>query len=270
MLYIVKKNTVQCFKRSTYYFFLLLLIAFSIYCPWQYYIFYHFPNEAKWENAYNFLHLNQSVEGHSGEWWWHINYARIVWNELFYLIFLWFSLFFIKNRQDKKLWVLAIWITIPYLFFSAVGTKMWAYILFTAPAMFIVEAMFLWHIKHIETQFRYLRNFLFYTTIILAIRYGYERVKPFHNDVHYASVERSRKIKELSRYFLPNEKNIVFGLEGYIECMFYHNNTIAYPNIPNEGIIDSLEKLNYKIFIVNYANKDTLTPSKKNVKVINF
>ena len=244
------------FKRTAAYSFVLILVAFSLYLPWQYYIFQQFPNEAQWENNYNFQHLYEAVEGHSGEWWWHLDEARIVWNELIYIIFLWFLFYFFKNRSDKKLWALLIWIMLPYVFFSAVATKMWAYILFTAPAIFIVEASFLVHIKHVETRFTHLKNIVFYVVVLLAIRYSYERVKPFPNATYKASVYRAQKIKEFAPFFLGKDKNIVFGLDNYIECMFYHDNTIAYLNIPNDGIMDSLKRLNYTLFIADYPTKD--------------
>jgi hypothetical protein len=70
--------------------------------------------------------------------------------------------------------------------------------------------------------------------MILALRYGLERVKPFENH----AVERAMKI-ELTKKKYPN-KTVLFGVAQPIEWMFY-NNGLAYPMEVNQAMKDSLK-----------------------------
>lgn len=235
--------------------FLILTVAIAVYAPWQIYIFKTFPQEAAWENYYNFLHLTEAVEGHTGSVFWQLSYAAKIWNELIYIVFLWFAFLVSKNLKDEKILSLSIWLLIPYLFFSFVPTKMIAYPLFTAPAIFILEAMFFWHL--LERPFKpvWLSKLLVIAIIVLAARYGYERVKPF--DAQKEDKMTATAIKNWSLIFNKNTRNVVFNVENYVECMFYHDNCVAYPYLPQNKDIENLNKLGYTIYIVENFKIDT-------------
>ena len=256
-IFILLTKNISGWQRSIVHVFAIILVASIVYLPWQYYIFTTYPNEANWEHYFNFLHLTQAVEGQAGEWWWHFDNARKIWNELIFIALIWSIFHGQKNRNDVQIWALATWIFVPYIFFSAVGTKMSAYVLFTAPAVFIVEAKFLFDVQNNYLKYPFLRKILVYSFIILTVRYCYERVKPFQKDKYYEHVLEGQKVKNLSKSLSKNQKNVIFNLKPYVECMFYHDNTVAYPFTPNAKIIDSLSQLNYKIFIVSEEQKDS-------------
>jgi 4-amino-4-deoxy-L-arabinose transferase-like glycosyltransferase len=246
--------------------FLILVTALVIYLPWQIYIYNNFPQEAIWENHYNFLHLTEAVEGHTGNAFWQLSYALKIWNELIYIVFLWFMFFASKRLNNEKIVSLIIWIVVPYLFFSLVATKMIAYPLFTAPAVFIIEALFCWQL--IENPFKpaWLSKLLIIAIIVLAARYGYERVKPFENQLKDNKIATT--IKNWAVVFSKNEKNVLFNSENHIECMFYHDNCIAYPYIPTTQNIDSLQQLGYTVFMIKNSKIDTSHFNKTNIKYL--
>ncbi len=246
--------------------FVILVLALAVYAPWQIYIYKTFPQEAMWENYYNFLHLTEAVEGHTGSVFWQLAHASKIWNELIYIVFLWFIVFVSKRLKDEKIVSLSIWLIISYVFFSFVPTKMIAYPLFTAPAVFIIEALFCWDL--LERPFKpvWLSKLLVTAIIVLAARYGYERVKPF--DDQKQDKMMASAIKNWSSIFSKNQKNVVFNVENYIECMFYHDNCVAYPYLPQSKDIDDLTKLGYTLYIVDNSKIDTATFANSNIRFL--
>jgi 4-amino-4-deoxy-L-arabinose transferase-like glycosyltransferase len=233
----------------------MVFIASCVYLPWQFYIFKNYPQEAHYENQYNIQHLFTALEGQTGAWWFYIDYGRRVWNELIYIVFIWFLIHLFSHRKNLKLWALWVWIVVPYVFFSMVATKMWGYVLFTAPAIFIIETLFVWHIKFNYTRFTLLRQILVYALIILAIRYSYERVFPFPTENYVRQAKNAQDIKDLSKELSKTEKNVIFGVENYVAYMFYHEGTTAYPFVPEQTVLDSLRKEKYHIIVVNANNE---------------
>jgi 4-amino-4-deoxy-L-arabinose transferase-like glycosyltransferase len=245
---------------------LILIISGIIYMPWQLYIYTVFPQEASWENALNLRHLREVIEGHDGDNFKQILWMIKIWNELIYIVFAWFIYAVFKRKMDNKTLSLIAWIGIPYLFFSIVATKMIAYPLFTAPAIFIIEASFCWFLIEKGTKFLVFNKILLVAIIVLAIRYGYERVHPFKSDSFDLTTAES--IKNCRTIFNKNDKNVVFNADNYVEFMFYHDNCVAYPKVPNKAEIDALNQLNYSIFIVNNSAIDTNNFKQFNVQFL--
>jgi hypothetical protein len=135
------------------------------------------------------------------------------------------------------------------LFFSFVPTKMIAYPIFTAPAIFMIEAMFCWKLIETPSKPSWINKLLVALIIFLAARYGYERVKPF--DAQKEDKMVVTKIKNWAYIFNQNEKNVIFNTEHYIELMFYFDNCVAYPYIPENKDIKYLNQLGYTIYIVD-------------------
>jgi 4-amino-4-deoxy-L-arabinose transferase-like glycosyltransferase len=255
LIYGVLNMCDKSYKALIFNALVMIVIASCLYLPWQFYIFKTFPQEAHYENQYNFEHLFTALEGQTGAWWFYMDYARRVWNELIYGVFIWFLIYLFHHKNNLKLWALWVWIVVPYAFFSMVATKMWGYVLFTVPAIFIIEAHCMWHIKYYYIKFTVLRHILIYAIIILTIRYAYERVTPFPTENYYKQCKNAQSIKDLSKTLSKTEKNVIFGVENYVACMFYHEGTIAYPFVPKQAVLDSLRKEKYHIIVVNANNE---------------
>ena len=106
---------------------------------------------------------------------------RIIFGEIIFLPLIWLIIVGFKQFLNKKYskTIIAIWILIPYLFFSIVVTKMPGYILFSSAAIFIMTAMFFYELKSYKTKFKSLKNLILILLIALPIRYSIERIKPF-------------------------------------------------------------------------------------------
>ncbi len=250
-------------KKTIFNTFFIAFIAFIVALPWQFYIFRTFPNEANWESHFNFLHLTQAIEGHDGHFFTHFYWATRIWNELIYVVVAWFIFNFFKNRFDKKLWTLAVWIGLPYVFFSFVSTKMVAYPFFVAPAIFTLIAMFWWNLITKPLEYNWLNKIILIAIIVLAIRYSYERIKPF--DPKIEETETAAVLKNWKTLLPSDGKSIVFNTPFYIETMFYNNVTAAYPYLPETRQIDELILRGYKIFIVRKQNVSNEILNRKDI-----
>ena len=253
-------------KKTTRHTLIVGFVAAAVALPWQLYIFKTFPNEANWESQYNFLHLTQAVEGHNGTFGTHFYWAMRLWNELIYLIFGWFIVHVFKNRSDKKLLALAVWVVLPYIFFSMVATKMMAYPLFVAPAVFTMMAMFCWFLKDNPLKMKGLSQLILTAVLVLTIRYSYERVKPF--DFQLAETQTADRLRGWKTQLPTDGKAVVFNTPYYIETMFYHDITAAYPHLPTEAQITELLLRGYKIFVVRNENVPTEFLNRTDIQLL--
>lgn len=239
-------------KKAFVDFMLLLMTIVAVALPWQIYIRTAFPLEAAWENAFNYKHIFEALEGHSGSLFYHFDRMRMQFGEIVYLPLLWLLYKTIKRRSNLIRWALCIWIFIPYLFFSFVETKMKAYTIFAAPALFIVIALF-WNYLYVYKKiftYKYLVYIILGLLLLLPIRYTLERVKPF--EIRGRSPQWVKQIKSLKKMNLsPN--TVIFNMDHPIETMFYTDFT-AYENIPDEHTIKYLLDKGYEIYIWDDSN----------------
>lgn len=101
-----------------------------------------------------------------------------------------------------------------------------AYILFTAPALFILTAHFYtWLEQQRYTGYRlWLKYLVLVLLLALPLRYCIERVKPFSaGDRNPAWVQELKQMPEKH-----NDKIVLFNYETLIEAMFYTDFAAAY------------------------------------------
>jgi 4-amino-4-deoxy-L-arabinose transferase len=232
--------------KIAYQFILLITVCTLVFLPWQIYIYSKFPLEAAYEASFNMKHITSALEGQSGPFYYFFDKIRINYGDLIYLPLIWFIGLIFKDLTNKKYLVLLIWFLIPILFFSIAKTKMQGYILFTAPALFIITAMYFdYASKNIFfDKYKWVNKLVLFLLIALPIRYTIERVKPFDNR------ERNPQwvidLKNLGKNDI--QKGVVFNYPEQIEAMFYTNLTV-YDTLPNYQVINDLIKNNYTVII---------------------
>ena len=121
------------------------------------------------------------------------------------------------------------------------------YTLFTAPALFIITAVFWQYLYSYRHKFKYtipvyLTLFLL---IALPIRYAVERLKPFQG-----TAERPRWIAELKQLerASENRKIVLFNVDYPVEAMFYADLT-AYSTLPDADLVNRLLEKDYTILV---------------------
>ena len=141
---------------------------------------------------------------------------------------------------------------------------MQGYLLFTAPALFIITAAFFFELVNYRALHKpkWLFNLVLALFIILPIRYGIERMKPFKN------IERYPKwVVELKELNEKNIKNgILFNYENPIEAMFY-TDLVVYSTLPSKDKMEQLINEGYQIIINDNGNL-TGIEGLKDIKII--
>jgi 4-amino-4-deoxy-L-arabinose transferase-like glycosyltransferase len=254
-------------KTITRQFFVLIFVTAIVTLPWQLYIFHTFPSEAHWEAAYNFRHITDIVESHKKPIYFYFDTIRIDYGELVYIPLLWFIWSYYKNLQNLKLAALFVWWFIPILFFTFVKTKMGGYILFTAPAFFVITGAFCTELPKWRYNSRaaiWLGRAFPILVILLAARYAIERTKPFNNINRQP--EWVKELKKLNNMKIKN--GVLFNYNNPIDAMFYTNLT-AYESLPDTAIIKNLVSHGYTV-IINDKNVPVEVSTIQKIKLINL
>jgi 4-amino-4-deoxy-L-arabinose transferase len=227
---------------------IVLALAIIVFMPWQVYIYSVYPQEAAWENYFNgYRHIFEPLEGHEGAIWYQILEMPRVFGELIYIPLALFFFGLYKEKFKSMHFALAIWLILPYFFFSLVATKMPGYVMISAPAVFIILSYTFWDLYQRLSEFRYKKVaiFLLALLIILPIRYTFERVRPFRDiDRNPVWAQELRTLQTK----VGNTKAAVFNVEHNIEAMFYAK-VSAYPFIPNLQQVAQAQSRGFRIFI---------------------
>jgi len=233
-------------KTIALQFVILTGVGALVFLPWQIYIFRAFPAEAAWESQMNFRHLMEVIEELTGPFYYFADKIRINYGELVYLPLLWFLWKTIRNPRNLKMLAVTVWFLIPFVFFSLARTKMQGYMLFTAPALFIMTAVFWVMLSEIKTRswYRYALNVLLVLFMLLPLRYSLERVKPFQ--ISDRNPEWVKGLRALNREAPDN--GVLLNYANPVEAMFYTGLT-AYSEIPGEATVRELLDKGYTVIV---------------------
>ncbi|MBS1684786.1 MAG: glycosyltransferase family 39 protein [Bacteroidetes bacterium] len=248
-------------------FTVLLLVTVAIFLPWQIYIYHKFPWEAQSEAAHNFRHITEVLDNQGGPLYYYLTKIRINYGELVYIPLIWFLVTCLSWRNLKR-WSLAIWFVIPTVFFSVLKTKMQGYILFCAPALFIVTSAFfftlkdfVWH-RTIKPIYKYGLVLILTLFIALPVRYGLERIKPF---------EKKRTPPWVTYLNSRSDKNnsdiVLLNYPHDIAAMFYTDWTV-YAYIPPDKDLHKLINSGRKVIINDRGNLPLKIRYMKGVEIL--
>jgi 4-amino-4-deoxy-L-arabinose transferase-like glycosyltransferase len=234
-------------KTTIFQFLLLVFMTCLVFMPWQIYIYRVYPLEAAWESSFNLLHITEALEGHDEPFYYFLGKIMANYGELIYLPLAWFLWTWIKRPNNLKRWALALWFFIPLIFFSAIRTKMQAYLLFTSPVLFMITAEFWQQLAGWRKRIRYpvIINLLLILFIALPARYAIERSKAFSDRERNPEWAKELRALNLTE---TDPKTILFNYPRPIEAMFYTQLTV-YQEIPDTDTIRELQEKGYKIMI---------------------
>lgn len=115
-------------------------VAVAVALPWQLYILWNFPAEARYEYAFSARHFTEVIENHGGDWFFHLKAMEDLYGSGDIMIYLlWFAILLLPLRAVRQ-HVLApmVWVVVLYLFFTLAATKMVAFCL-PAAALFWIS-----------------------------------------------------------------------------------------------------------------------------------
>ena len=123
-----------------------------------------------------------------------------------------------------------------------------AYILISAPAIFLITALAWQHFKIYQYRFgrwwRLVQVFIM-GLLLLPVRYSFERLKPLDRDE--AAWAKRIEVEGL-RQTSPADSVIYFNVPHPIETMFFLGGT-AYGYAPAPRVVDSLREVGWRVVV---------------------
>jgi hypothetical protein len=257
----------ETYKRALLKSLLMVLVAFVVFMPWQWYIYSTFPREAAWEASFNGpRHLLEPLEGHGGTVFFQLLAMPRIFGELIYIPVLWFFVAFAKKRLPRQTLGLVVWLALPYIFFSFVATKMPGYVMISAPVVFMMLAYAVLDINERarSARHRWAALVLLAALMLLPVRYTVERIRPIRDEPRNPAW--ARELRELSSRIAPG-KSVVFNTEHPIEAMFYTHVT-AYAGIPTPREIDLCRARGFQVYVLDAATVPDAIRRAPNVTIL--
>ncbi len=218
-------------RKDLVRFMVALAVCCIVFIPWQIYIHRAFPEEARYEAAYNTRHIFEALEGHTGSIWYYLRAAGSYFGS-----WLWLGIapgillaFFMKRRNSRLLYAFTVLLLFVLCFFSfIVQTKVHSYFFMIAPICMMFIAISLYAVCFRSGK-RWAAVVVLPVALWLSLRPG-EWKRYFSADNH----ERNRKVHNTAVYknirnYIPEHVKIVVGLNEFedVELMFYHKDIAA-------------------------------------------
>lgn len=224
-------------------------VAAAIALPWTMYVARAFPRESAHEREYALRHITEVIENQGGPLWTYLWEMPRFFGELVWIPLGAATVMVMRRRGTPAHRALIAWIAIPYLLFSIVVTKMPAYVMIAAPAIFILQADFwirlLAQQQTAETRGR--RALLTSCLVVLALlpaRYLLGPTGPLERrdrDPVWAQQLRALNLQIGAR------RAVIFNVPWPVEVMFYTPYG-AYEQPASRVQVETLRRRGYAVY----------------------
>jgi len=232
----------------------MALVTAAAALPWQLYVHHAFPREAAWEAAYNVRHLSEPIEGLGGSPLFYLLHMPRYFGELIWLAVGAFLAAWVSGRGEaERMRPIGVWLAVPYLVFSLAATKMGAYVMTAAPAVFVIEAWFWIRLAEWRPGAAWLRGLRWAGLVLLValpLRYGLERLKlgrDWDRNPPWA-----RELRELPGR-IGSGRVALFNLDRPIEAMFYTPYT-AYSGLPTPAEARAMLRAGFRVVLLDHGD----------------
>ncbi len=219
-------------------FIISLVITLLIASPWQILTFIWYPEEAASAYRFNTIHFTTPLEGHGGDFWYHLNMFNTIYGKIAsFLIIPGFIVLYNKNKDRIILNSLLSMVIVVYLFFSLASTKMPSFTVVVSMIIFIALAALFDHIiEHINGFFtkNAIKSLIFCVFLISIVLFNFNinLLKEKHTNNSYTN-NLSHNKQVFQSLNLPSN-TVLFNVKGrhYVEAMFY-TGLPAYNFVPS-------------------------------------
>lgn len=208
------------------------LVTLVIAAPWTIYTLMAYPQMAKWELSHSSSHFFTVVEGHSGDFLYHINYFDSIYGKNMLWLFLPSAYLFYRDFSNKKMAIaLLVSIFSVYLFFSLAATKMPSFTILVALPIVLVFASLLNKIYCLIAAYLSPTKWYFQTLLVALLmvlfitRFHVTKIHEQHSTLQPNNPVRAQLLhnkKVFTSLRLP-KNTILVNIKGvhYIDAMFY-------------------------------------------------
>lgn len=260
-----------------------VLTGIVIFLPWIVYTHLAFPREAGYESALNTRHFFKCIEGHCGNFFYHINKIdELYWPGAKFMLLP--ALYFFYKYSKMKLYALAgiSGIVFIYLFFSIAATKMPAYTtMINMPVCLAFAALIygLWHAVRFRNRIPdslYILLISGVLFIIAVFELNMEKIQSVHTNWRPGQANfRNSKIDDRKVYNIISKKYkskeyVIFNVKHneHPSCMLYTSLT-AYDFLPDETTMNHLIKEGRIPVIIQRDSLPSYICKNKNIEIVN-
>jgi 4-amino-4-deoxy-L-arabinose transferase-like glycosyltransferase len=209
-------------------------VAVGVALPWTIYTWLRWPTETEWETVYTVLHVSQLLEAAPGGPLVYVQDLPRFFGELTAVSLVLSAVWLYRRPAFLPLAIPLVWFAVPYAFFSSVATRMPAFVMVSAPAIFLLHANAWWTLRgRVAALSGATRAALWVLLVLMAatpVRYLFEPTSVLERrNRDSPAVDRARGLQAR----LGGDDAVIFNMPGAIEVMFYSPFTI-YESLPSE------------------------------------
>lgn len=218
--------------------------------PWTIYAMSAFPLEWRHESSYTWRHMTHVVESQGGPPWWYLADMPREFGELVFVPLAFALVSVLKGTASPARRAMLSWVAVPYLLFSAMATKMPAYVMLAAPALFLIQADFWLALQQWRVAERrsWRKALLVVASVVFALLPARHLLSPTGPlEERERDPEWARDLRELNM-LVGAGKAAIFNNPRPIEAMFY-TPYVVYKHLPDRQQIDALRNRGYEVYV---------------------
>src|SRR5688572_6211963 len=225
-------------------------VGTAVAAPWTIYTMRTFPLESAYEGAEALRHITEVIENQGGPPWTFLWEMPRFFGELVWIPLGAAALLVMKGGGTAAHTALLLWIAIPYALFSMFATKMPAYVMVAAPAIFLLQADFWLRLRaHRDGVVTWTRRALLgaclFLLALLPARYLLGPTGPLER--RDRNPEWSRQLRALNQQ-IGARHAVIFSVPSHVETMFY-TPYVAYDFPPTAAQADDLRRRGYDVYV---------------------
>jgi 4-amino-4-deoxy-L-arabinose transferase len=225
-------------------------VGTAIGAPWTIYTMRAFPQESAYERTAALRHITEVIESQGGPPWTYLWEMPRFFGELVWVPLGAAAILMLRGRATSAHAALLLWVAIPYALFSMFATKMPAYVMIAAPAIFVLQADFWLRIRERRdgALTRSRRALLAASLCLLALlpaRYLLGPTGPLER--RERNPQWARELRALNQQ-IGARRAVIFNMPSHIEAMFY-TPYVAYDFPPTAEQADDLLRRGYAIYV---------------------
>ena len=225
-------------------------VALLVAAPWTIYVISAFPQEWRHETEYVSRHATEVLETHGGPPWQYVGNMAHQFGELVYVPLAFAIASVLKGTATPARRAMLIWIAIPYGVFSLMATKLPAYVMLAAPAVFLIQAEFWLALRQWRSAEKtpWRKAALLCALLLFGILPARHLLNPTGPlEARQANPQWAQDLRDLNRA-LHDSKAVIFNLPTPIEAMFY-TPYVAYEFMPTEEQIAVVRRRGYRAYV---------------------
>ncbi|MBI2789249.1 MAG: glycosyltransferase family 39 protein [Elusimicrobia bacterium] len=232
--------------------------------PWPLYCLSRWPDLWRHESALHVEHLVRALDGHAHAWWWYLKILPVQYGGVPVLAGLLaaaavaYAAREAARSRHAGLASALCWLAIPYLFFSLIATKLYAYVAVAVPALCLLAGFgcaAAWAAK--GGRYRAAALAALVAAGVQAGAVAVERLRadysrsPWSETYDYPSFRREMlRLREV-----PGPKVLLNVGDSKSPQAMYYSGAAAYPGTPDAAAVRGLLARGFRVFVLVEADK---------------